>query len=247
MINFFQDCSIFYRQSKTIVLFLGTFLKNIFKKPFYTLEIHRHFFKMLLSAIPLITCISLFTGIVLALQSYGGFPAFKQQIPKIVALSFVRELSPVLCGLMMAGHWGASLGAHVASMYQGDQWSALKVFSIDPFHYLCLPWILSGTLLLPLLSFFSTLVGIMGGYLLSIFGKPAMIGSQYLYVTAQHLQASDFAFGAIKSLCFGFVITFFASFFGQQEKDIGKATTYSVVSGCLGILFLNTLITFLWI
>lgn len=240
----------FYRLSQEGAEIMGFFVfygKTLLKKPLYPLEIHGRFIKMFLSAIPLITCISLFTGIVLALQSYGGFPAFKQQIPKIVALSFARELSPVLCGLMMAGHWGAALTAQVSSMRQGDQWDALKVFSINPINYICTPWILSGTLLLPLLTFFSTIVGIMGGYLLSILGKPAMLSSQYLYVTAQNLQFSDFLFGGVKSLFFGFFLTLFGAFFGHKEPNVGKATTKGVVAGCLSILTLNTIITLLWI
>ena len=122
-------------------------------------------------SLPVVGLTAIFTGMVLALQSYTGFSRFEASsaIPTIVVLSMTRELGPVLAGLMVAGRVGAAMAAEIGTMRVTEQIDALTTLSTDPLRYLVFPRLLAGLLMLPLLVLVADVIGVMGGFLVSVY------------------------------------------------------------------------------
>lgn len=189
-----------------------------------------------------------FTGAVLALQSYNGFSRFNAEgsIPIVVVLSLTRELGPVLGGLMVAARVGASIAAEIGTMKVTEQISAMKTLSVNPMRYIVAPRIFAGIFAMPLLVLIADIIGILGGYVISVHYLGFSSGS-YLKNTFQYLNISDINSGLIKAAIFGFFITTISSFNGYNAfggaEGVGRATTNAVVSSSILILLLNYFIT----
>ena len=216
--------------------------------PFYAKQFSHHLMFMAFFSLPLIGLTALFTGMVLAFQSYTAFERFSADsaLPEIVALSLTRELGPVLGGLMMAGRWGASIAAELATMRVTDQLDALVTLSTHPLRYLVVPRILAGIIALPFLTLIADIVGILGGYMVGVYHFH-IHGPAYLVKTLEILRLSDVTSGLIKACIFGFIITFIGSYEGYYAsggaQGVGKATTKGVVRSCMFILLLNYILT----
>ena len=185
-----------------------------------------------------------FAGAVLALQSYKGFQKFggEEFIGSVVALSMIRELGPVLTGLMVAGRSGSAIAAELGSMRISEQIDALKTLCIDTYQYLVVPRILAGTLILPFLALFAMMFGILGGYL--VFTKIlGLNGEEYSSGIKEFVEIWDVIGGLIKSAVFGFLLTAIGAYKGYKTKGgargLGIATTQSVVSGSILIIISN--------
>ena len=185
-----------------------------------------------------------FAGAVLALQSYKGFQKFggEEFIGSVVALSMIRELGPVLTGLMVAGRSGSAIAAELGSMRISEQIDALKTLCIDTYQYLVVPRILAGTLILPFLALFAMMFGIVGGYL--VFTKIlGLNGEEYASGIKEFVEIWDVIGGLIKSAVFGFLLTAIGAYKGYKTKGgargLGIATTQSVVSGSILIIISN--------
>ncbi|MBT7630204.1 MAG: ABC transporter permease, partial [Desulfobacula sp.] len=158
---------------------------------------------------------ALFTGMVLGIQGYYSLSQFGAEaaLGVMVALSIIRELGPVLCSLMVAGRAGSAITAEIGIMKITDQFPALEMMAIDPLKYVISPKIIAGILSLPLLTAFFNLVGIAGGYLVGVkllgVNEGAYLGKMVLAITF-----TDIYGGILKSLCFGVLITWIASFMG---------------------------------
>ena len=150
-------------------MFAGAGLSHIVRPPFYG----RLFLKALLDigyfSLPVVALTAVFTGMVLALQSYTGFSRFSAQgaVANLVVLSMTRELGPVLAGLMVAGRVGAAMAAELGTMRVTDQIDALTTLSTNPMKYLVAPRLLAGTIALPLLVVIADILGVMGGFIVS--------------------------------------------------------------------------------
>lgn len=223
-------------------------LINCFIPPFYP----KLFFKQIVQigyySLPVVGLTAIFSGAVLALQSYSGFSRFNAEstIATVVVLSITRELGPVLAGLMVAGRVGASMAAEIGTMKVTEQIDALKTLSTNPFKYLFAPRVLGGIIMLPFLVLIADIIGVMGGYLVSVYSLGFSAGP-YLSNTFKYLEAIDVISGLVKAGFFGFIIAVMGCYFGYNSnrgaEGVGIATTNAVVSSSILILLTNYIIT----
>ncbi len=231
-----------------LALFAAEAVSNIIRPPFYARQFWRHFVEVAYFSLPVVALTALFTGMVLALQSYTGFARFNAQsaVASVVVLSVVRELGPVLAGLMVAGRIGAAMAAELGTMRVTDQIDALTTLSTDPMKYLVAPRILATTLALPLLVVVADILGVMGGYLIGTV-KLGFVSAAYLDSTWDVLEAMDVISGLIKAAVFGFVIGLMGCWYGFHSKGgaqgVGLATTSAVVVASILILALDYVVT----
>jgi phospholipid/cholesterol/gamma-HCH transport system permease protein len=233
-----------------IALFLLESLKATFTRPFYYKETIHQLFRVGFLSLPIVTLTAVFTGIVLALQTYTGFARFGATgaVPTVIVLSIVRELGPVLTGLMIAGRVGASMAAEVGTMNVTDQIDAMRTLHTDPHHYLIAPRILASIISLPLLVIVADTIGVYGGYLISTLYLD-FNESYYLAQTFQYLYFSDVFSGLFKAVFFGVAISTIGCYCGytalRGAEGVGIAATKSVVLASISIFVLNYILTVL--
>jgi len=199
-------------------------------------------------SLPVVMLTALFTGMVLALQSYIVFHRFAAEslTGLVVSMSVVRELGPVLVGLMVAGRVGASFAAELGTMRVTEQIDALWTLSTDPIRYLILPRLIAVTLMMPLLVVIADFIGIYGGYAISVHvldQNPAV----YIENTTIYMELSDFYSGLVKAAFFGMLIGLIGCTEGFNCKGgaegVGTATTRAVVISCMSILISDYFLT----
>jgi phospholipid/cholesterol/gamma-HCH transport system permease protein len=238
----------FLNKVGSIFLFLFNTIKSSVSYPWYIKQIWNHFLHFSFYSLPVVGMTAIFTGMVLALQSYTGFSIFSAEstIATVVVLSMTRELGPVLAGLMVAGRVGASIAAEIGTMRVSEQLDALVTLRVNPFQYLFWPYFLSGIIALPLLVIVADVIGVLGGYLVSVY-KLDFNASQYLHQTVQYLKMDDVMSGIIKSSVFGGVIALMGCYHGYHSargaEGVGQATTKAVVSASILILLMNYILT----
>ncbi|MBH66901.1 MAG: ABC transporter permease [Rhodospirillaceae bacterium] len=221
---------------------------HCFRPPYYYRILLNQIVDVGYYSLPVVGLTTLFSGMVLALQSYTGFSRFSSEgaVATVVALSITRELAPVLAGLMVAGRVGSSIAAELGSMRVTDQIDALKTLSTDPYDYLIAPRIIASTICLPILVLLGDIIGILGGYLVGVF-KLDFNASIYLDRTFSYLQFEDIFSGLIKAAVFGFLLALMGCYHGyycnRGAQGVGRATTNAVVSGSILILISNYLLT----
>ncbi len=231
-----------------ISLFISDIIKNCLTPPFYPKLILKQIIQIGYFSLPVVGLTAIFSGAVLAVQSYSGFSRFNAEssIATVVALSITRELGPVLAGLMVAGRVGASMAAEIGTMKVTEQVEALKTLSTNPFKYLFAPRLIAGVLMLPFLVLVADVIGIMGGYLVSVH-KLGFSSGAYINSTFEFLEAIDIISGLTKAAFFGFIIAALGCYFGYNSKGgaegVGIATTNAVVSSSITILIFNYIIT----
>ena len=226
-------------------------LKSIFRgfqSPFYGREIIFQFYKIGYASLPVVGLTAFFTGGALALQIFEGGSRFNAEsvVPSIVAIGMIRELGPVLGGLMVAGRVSAAMAAEIGTMKVTEQIDALHTLSTDPIKYLVFPRIVAPTISLPILVIVGNIIGIMGGFFVGV-TRLNFNAESYLLNTIKFLTINDIASGLIKSLVFGFVIAIIGCFNGfnssRGAEGVGRATTNAVVSSSMVILALNYFLT----
>jgi phospholipid/cholesterol/gamma-HCH transport system permease protein len=199
-------------------------------------------------SLPVVGLTALFTGMVLALQIYLGSSRLNAEsaVAWIVVLGITRELGPVLGGLMVAGRVASAMAAEIGTMRVTEQIDALTTLSTNPFKYLVAPRIISGVVTLPMLILVADIIGVMGGYMVSIH-KLGFNAGIYLKNTADFLEAIDVISGLVKASVFGFIIALMGCYHGFHSKGgaqgVGKATTDAVVSASILILISNYFVT----
>ena len=223
-------------------------VRHCFVPPFFFRHIGKQFIDIGYYSLPVVGLTALFTGMVLALQSYTGFSRFNAEsaVASVVVLSITRELAPVLAGLMVAGRIGASIAAEIGTMRVTEQIDALVTLSTNPFKYLVAPRLISGVLMLPILVLIADVIGVLGGYLVGVY----TIGFQpqsYLRQSWEFLQFMDVFSGLIKAAVFGFIVTLMGCYHGYHSgrgaQGVGAATTNAVVSASILILIFNYILT----
>ncbi|MEZ5904715.1 MAG: ABC transporter permease [Geminicoccaceae bacterium] len=231
-----------------ISLFAGAALTNGFVGPFYWRQLWRQMIEIGFYSLPVVGLTAIFTGMVLALQSYTGFSRFEAEgaVATIVVLSMVRELGPVLAGLMVAGRVGAAMAAELGTMRVTEQIDALTTLSTDPLRYLVFPRLIAGFITLPLLVVVANVIGVMGGYLVGVH-KLGFGPVEYLNRTFEYLEMQDVVSGLAKAAVFGFIIALMGCYHGYNSEGgaqgVGMATTRAVVSASILILTANYFIT----
>jgi len=199
-------------------------------------------------SLPVVGLTAIFTGMVLALQSYTGFSRFNAEsaIATVVVLSVTRELGPVLAGLMVAGRIGAAMAAEIGTMRVTEQIDALTTLSTNPFKYLIAPRLIAGILMLPCLVVVADIIGVFGGYLISVY-KLGFNPSTYIQNTWDFLTVLDVVSGLVKAAVFGFLVALMGCYHGYHSQGgaqgVGQATTNAVVSASILILAFNYMIT----
>ena len=231
-----------------ISLFVISTYTHIIRPPFYWRELLSRIFNIGYLSLPVVGLTALFTGAALALQIYSGGARFNAEsvVPSIVAIGMVRELGPVLGGLMVAGRVSASIAAEIGTMKVTEQIDALTTLSTNPMKYLTVPRVLAATLSLPILVAIGDIIGIMGGYLVAI-NRLDFNSATYLNNTLSFLEGDDIMSGLIKASVFGFIVAIMGCFHGMNSdrgaQGVGKATTNAVVSASVLILTTNYLLT----
>lgn len=223
-------------------------VKNIVFLGFYKTQILKHAFQFSFLSLFVIFLTALCTGAVLTLQTYSGlgFFASSDSIARVVVPSIIRELGPVLTGLMIAGRISSSIAAEISTMKTSDQINALVTLSINPVKYLALPRIFVGIMLMPLLLTVADVISIFGSFLIAV-GKFDIVSSIYINSLREYFILNDFIVGIVKSLFFGAIITTVGCLKGMQSQGgssgVGIATTEAVVTASIMILLVNYLLT----
>ena len=229
-------------------VFTGITLGHCMRPPIYWRLLGRQLVDIGYYSLPVVGLTTLFSGMVLALQSYTGFSRFNAEsaIATVVVLSMTRELGPVLAGLMVAGRIGASMAAEIGTMRVTEQVDALTTLSTSPYKYLVVPRVLAGIISLPFLVLIGDIIGVFGGYLVGVHKLGFNAGS-YLKSTFDFLEVQDVVSGLVKAAVFGFLIALMGCYHGYHSgrgaQGVGRATTNAVVSASILILISNYLIT----
>jgi phospholipid/cholesterol/gamma-HCH transport system permease protein len=234
--------------SGRMALFTLSTLSHCVRPPIYLRLLGRQLIDIGYYSLPVVGLTALFTGMVLALQTYTGFSSFaaESSVPTVVVLSVTRELGPVIGALMVAGRIGAAIAAELGTMRVTDQIDALTTLSTNPFKYLVVPRVLAGTIAMPILVLVADIIGVFGGFLVGSY-KLHFNPSAYLQHTADFMQTNDVTAGLVKAGVFGFVIALMGCYFGYNSRGgaegVGAATTYAVVSASILILLLDYVLT----
>jgi phospholipid/cholesterol/gamma-HCH transport system permease protein len=219
------------------------------RPPYDIGELLRQMVRVGWDSIPVVVVTTLFTGMVLALQTFNGFARFHAEnlVGSVVALSLTRELAPVLVALMVTGRVGSAMAAELGTMRVTEQIDALTALGTEPVQYLIVPRVEAAVLMMPLLVILGDAVGIYGGYLVAV----QLLGANpvsYMDNTFQFLHTrQDVVSGLIKAAVFGLIFSLIACVRGYDTsggaEGVGQATTRAVVSGSLSVLVADFFLT----
>jgi phospholipid/cholesterol/gamma-HCH transport system permease protein len=214
-------------------------------------DVPEHFRQMVrvgVDSIPVVFLTTLFTGMVMALQTFNGFARFHAEdfVGSVVALSLTRELAPVLTALMVTGRVGSAMAAELGTMRVTEQIDALTALGTEPVQYLVVPRVAASILMMPLLVMLGDAVGMYGGYLVAV----QLLGANpvtYIDNSFQFLEVSDVTSGIVKAAVFGLIFSLVACVRGYYTEGgaegVGRSTTRAVVAGSLAVLFADFFLT----
>ncbi len=231
-----------------IALYAGQTLLHLLRPPFYLREFLSALLQVGWLSLPVVGLTAIFTGGALALQIYSGGQRFSAEavVPQIVAIGMVRELGPVLVGLMVAARVTSSIAAEIATMKVTEQIDALVTLSTNPMKYLTVPRVLAGTLTVPLLVGVGDVIGVMGGFLVGT-EQLGFNRATYIQNTLDFLEAPDVISSLIKGAVFGFIATLIGCYYGMRSgrgaQGVGGATKTAVATASILILAANFLLT----
>ena len=200
-------------------------------------------------SLPIIIVSGVFIGMVLALQGYNILVDYgsEQAVGQMVALTLLRELGPVVTGLLFAGRAGSALTAEIGNMKSTEQLSRLEMIGVDPLKYIIAPRLWAGFISMPLLALIFSVVGIWGGAMVAVDWLGVYEGSFWGNMQNSVNFHEDVLNGVIKSIVFAFVITWIAVFQGYDceptSEGISRATTKTVVYASLAVLGLDFILT----
>ena len=231
-----------------MALFAGVGLSHCVRPPFYLRNLGRQIIEIGYYSLPVVGLTAIFTGMVLALQSYTGFSRFSAEgaVANVVVVSITRELGPVLAGLMVAGRIGAAMAAEIGTMRVTEQIDALTTLSTNPMKFMVAPRLIAGVAMLPLLVVIADIIGVFGGYLVAVY-KLGFNPANYLQNTFDALQTEDVVSGLVKAAVFGLIVTLMGCYHGYTSRGgaqgVGAATTNAVVSSAILILCFDYILT----
>lgn len=229
------------------ILFIAIFHRPNFNKGFPLLI--KQIYTIGILSLPIILAASFFIGMVLGLQGYTILTKYgaDETVGQLIALSLVRELGPVVGALLFAGRAGSALTAEIGHMKATEQLSSLQMMGVDPIYRVITPRFWAGFYSLPLLTLIFNVVAIWGGYLVAVEWLGLDAGSFWSNMRANVDFSEDILNGIIKSVAFGFVVTWVALYQGLQatpsSEGISLATTRTVVFSSLLVLALDFVFT----
>lgn len=200
-------------------------------------------------SLPIIVVSGAFVGMVLALQGYNTLVDFgaEESLGVVVALSIVRELGPVVTGLLFAGRAGSALTAEIGLMKATEQLAGMEMMAVDPIHRVIAPRFLAGFISMPLLAAIFSAVGIYGGYFVGVGLLGVDEGAYWSQMQSKVDLYDDVYNGVIKSVVFGFVVTWIAVFEGYDtvptSEGVSRSTTRTVVYSAFAVLGLDFVLT----
>lgn len=231
-----------------VALFASDAVSHVFRPPWYGREFTHALVQIGWLSLPVVGMTALFTGGALALQIYDGGARFQAEfaVPSIVAIGMVRELGPVLGGLMVAARVASSIAAEIGTMKVTEQIDALVTLSTHPMKYLTVPRMVAATLVVPVLVAVGDSIGIFGGFLVGV-TRLDFNAAGYLKNTVDFLEVWDVTSGLIKGAVFGFIVALCGCFFGMHSgrgaQGVGRATKGAVVAASVLIFAANYLLT----
>ena len=220
------------------------------RPPYYPARLLEQMLMIGYFSLPVVGLTALFTGAALAQQIYTGGSRFNaaSTVPAIVVIGIVRELGPVLGGLMVAGRVSSAMAAELGTMRVTEQIDALTTLRTDPYQYLIVPRVIASFIALPVLVLIANTIGVFGGWILAT-QKLGFNAASYLRITHQYIELDDVGMSMIKAAVFGFVIALMGCYHGFNSSGgaagVGRATTAAVVSAFILILLSNLIITVL--
>jgi phospholipid/cholesterol/gamma-HCH transport system permease protein len=228
--------------------FTGQALAAMVSPPVYTRLILSQMIRIGYFSLPVVGLTAFFTGGVLALQIYLGGNRFGAEaiVPQVVVLAVTRELGPVIAGLMIAGRVAAAIAAEIGTMKVTEQIDALTTLATNPVKYLVVPRIVAAVISMPILTAIGDSIGILGGYVLSVYYLD-FNGTSYLKNTVDFAHQDDITSGLIKAAVFGFIVALMGCYNGFNSKGgaqgVGNATTNAVVASSILILAADYVLT----
>ncbi len=203
------------------------------------------------TAIPIITLITFFVGVIIALQGAYGLRRLgaMQLVAGLVAISITRELGPLVAAIVVIGRSGSAFAAEIGAMRVTEELDALKTMALDPVAFLVTPKLVAMMFMMPCLAMWSDFMGVSGGALFGVSGAGFTVGS-YFVATREALVLRDITTGLVKSLVFGIVITAVGCYegftTGAGAEEVGRSTTSAVVISILLVVLIDLTFTYLF-
>ncbi len=238
----------FFASIGRVALFAWQTIIRAVTPPYYPLRLFEQLLMIGWYSLPVVGMTAVFTGAALAQQIYTGGSRLNatSAVPAIVVIGIVRELGPVLVGLMVAGRVSSAMAAEIGTMRVTEQLDALTTLRTDAYQYLIAPRLFAAVIALPVLTLVANIIGVFGGYLLAIY-KLGFNGTGYLETSRRYLELDDLVMSLAKAAVFGFFIALMGCYHGFRSgggaAGVGRATTNAVVSAFVLILLSNLLIT----
>ena len=228
--------------------FTGAAIKGVFSRPFYFRDVVEQFEAIGIGSLTVVLLTGFFTGAALALQSGMTLDQFgaRSLVGRLVSASMIKELGPVLTGLMLAGRVGSGIAAELGSMVVTDQINALRALGTDPIRKLVVPRLLAGFLMAPVLTVISDASGLVGGWIIAVFNLHVASGV-YWQSVIDALFMGDAWMGIIKPFFLGFVIASVGCVVGLRTsggtQGVGRATTNAVVIASVAVIAVDFFVT----
>lgn len=237
-------------------IFLAKALWNSLKPKQFTKVLHQVYY-IGARSMTIIMLVSVFTGMVLGLQSYHALVKFGAQgaVGSLVSLSLIMELGPVLTAIMITARAGSAITAEIGIQRISEQVDALDTMRINPLRFLVSPKITAAIISFPLLTAMFDLIGIIGGYISGV-ALLGLNGGVYIHSIQTYVVMSDITNGFVKSIVFAVIVSTvccYQGYFAHMRKDshgaqaVGLATTSAVVTSCVLILVSDYIVTSLLI
>ena len=231
----------------------GQAVRNIFRKPHYTDDIAIQMDLIGVGSLPIVILVGSLVGAVMALQMSKALAQYGAtgQVGQIVAITLVRELGPVLTGLLVAGRVASGIASELGSMKVTEQIDAMRALGTDPIQKLVTPRMIACAFVLPLLTIISDFVGLIGGWLAASLTMKLTTTEQYWTTAYRALEFWDIAHGLVKPFLFSFLISLVGCFQGMRTKGgtqgVGLATTQAVVVASVWMIVVDVLVTKIFI
>lgn len=220
----------------------------MFTRPFYFRDVVEQFDAIGIGSLTVVLLTGFFTGAALALQSGQTLDQFgaRSLVGRLVSASMIKELGPVLTGLMLAGRVGSGIAAELGSMVVTDQINALRALGTDPVRKLAVPRLLAGVLMAPVLTVICDLFGLLGGWVIAVFSL--RVGSSVYWTSVTDaLYLGDAWMGILKPFALGFVIATVGTHVGLRTRGgtqgVGRATTTAVVVASVLVIAVDFFVT----
>lgn len=238
---------VFFTRAGELALFVGEFFKRFWRPPYEFKELINQMDEAGTKSFLLTAVTGLAIGVVLAMQSRGTLTRFGAEaiLPNMLALSVFKEIGPVITSLVLAGRLGAGIGAEIGSMRVSEQIDALEVAALKPFHYLVITRVLALVFVFPILTIWTDIIAMVGGYLESVLAIN-MDYRIFINTAFESLRFSDLVVDTMKTSIFGFIVGIVSCYLGYTvrggTREVGQAAMQSVVVSSLLILLADVMV-----